>query len=336
MITSSPQRIEQFTRLGWWGDLTLHELLWQRVAEHPQMLAVADQPNRESFTGGAPCRLNYAELNHAAYNLASQLLKLGIGSGDALIVQLPNIAELAVTYFSASLIGAIVSPLPVQYGPHELGMACRALDPAAMITVDRMKDASLAEVARAAMPASVRVLVFGASDVAGVDSLSLDTLDQPESVGQVQAHLERYPADANAILTMCWTSGTTGTPKGVPRSHNMWLATGRNSSEAGQYRNGDRLLNPFPLVNMAALGGFFFPLVLNGCSLVLHHPFDPAVFLQQMQDEKITFTIVPPAVLNQLAKAEDMWNRYDFSALRRVGSGAAPLAPWMIQTFDQK
>jgi acyl-CoA synthetase (AMP-forming)/AMP-acid ligase II len=69
---------------------------------------------------------------------------------------------------------------------------------------------------------------------------------------------------------------------------------------------------------------------------VLHHPFDPAVFLQQMQDEKITFTIVPPAVLNQLAKAEDMWNRYDFSALRRVGSGAAPLAPWMIQTFDQK
>jgi non-ribosomal peptide synthetase component E (peptide arylation enzyme) len=52
-----------------------------------------------------------------------------------------------------------------------------------------------------------------------------------------------------------------------------------------------------------------------------------------MQSEKITFTIAPPALLNQLAKAPEMWKQFDFSSLRRIGSGSAPLAPSMIATF---
>ncbi len=335
MITSSQQRIDELTRLGWWGKTTLHELLSQRVAEHPKMLAVADQPNRQTFTSDSAYRLDYSELDHAVCNLASQLLELGIREGDSLIVQLPNIVELVVIYFSASIIGAVVSPLPVQYGRHELNMVCEALLPAAMITVKNMKDTPLAEIARTALPASVPIFVFGASDVSGVETILLDMNSRPENLERVQYHLKCHPADANAILTICWTSGTTGTPKGVPRSHNMWLATARNTSEAGQYRTGDCLLNPFPLVNMAAIGGFLFPLALHGTSLILHHPFDPVVFLQQMEMEKVTFTIVPPVVLNQLAKSKAMWNSHDFSRLRRIGSGSAPLAPWMIKIFDE-
>jgi acyl-CoA synthetase (AMP-forming)/AMP-acid ligase II len=116
----------------------------------------------------------------------------------------------------------------------------------------------------------------------------------------------------------------------------MWLATGRCSMAAGSYTPDDVLLNPFPLVNMAALGGFLFPAALLGCAIVLHHPLDPALFLRQMQDEKITFTIAPPALLNQLAKSPDMWRQFDFSTLRSVGSGSAPLAPWMIDTFSRE
>jgi non-ribosomal peptide synthetase component E (peptide arylation enzyme) len=54
-----------------------------------------------------------------------------------------------------------------------------------------------------------------------------------------------------------------------------------------------------------------------------------------MQEEQISFTIAPPALLNQLAKSPEMWNQFDFSALRRVGSGSAPLSPWMIETFSK-
>ena len=341
MITTTPQRIEEFTRQGWWGSTTVHDVLSQRADEHPDLLAVADQPNRGAITDGEPLRLNYDELRCAAINLAAQLLQRGIGAGDVLVVQLPNTVELAVCYFAASMVGAVISPLPVQYGEHELSAVNAGLSPAAMISARRLKDTCPAEVARRVMPRDIPVLLFGTGDANGGDEEGFGTLtlDRAATAGNVQAihrHHAQYPPDANAILSICWTSGTTGQPKGVPRSHNMWLAIAENSAEAGDYRYGDRLLNPFPLVNMAALSGLFFSGMLRSSSLILHHPFDLPVFLQQMQDERITFTIAPPAVLNRLAKSEAMWNAFDFSSLRGMGSGAAPLAPWMIDVFDRK
>jgi cyclohexanecarboxylate-CoA ligase len=320
MITSSQQRIEALTGAGSWGSDTLHGLLGRHARERPARLALKDQPNREELTGDAPLSLNWEELAWASENLALDLQEQGIGAGDRIIVQLPNVVELAATYYAASMLGAIVSPVPVQYSSHELQMMATALGARAMLTLPRLRDTGLAEQARGALP-QVPVLVLGSD-------LQLRTR-APER------RLTAGPGDANVVLSICWTSGTTGTPKGVPRSHNMWLATGRCSMQAGSYTPDDVLLNPFPLVNMAALGGFLFPAALLGCAIVLHHPLDPPLFLRQMQEEKITFTIAPPALLNQLAKSPDMWRQFDFSALRSVGSGSAPLAPWMIETFSR-
>jgi len=330
--TSAQARIDNLTRLGHWGSQTMHGLLDLRVADMASELAVADAPNRNTLVEGDNLRLNFSQLQRAADNLAADLLERGIGFGDAVLVQLPNIAELVVCYFACSRIGAVISPMPVQYGAHEIGVAMQQLQPKALLSVVALKDKPLAEVARKALPDSVAVWTFNAGDHA----LRIHAEADPVRSARLQGYLKQKSPDANDIFTVCWTSGTTGTPKGVPRSHNMWLATGRTSSEAGQYRRGDRLLNPFPVVNMAALGGFLVPFVLVGCTLVLHHPFEPPVFLGQIQQEKITFTIVPPAMLNQLAKAPEMWNRFDFSELRRIGSGSAPLSPWMINVFDNQ
>ena len=106
MITSPAERIAEFTRQGWWGDATLHGLLWKNSAAYPERLAVADQPDRLDWTGSEPLRLDYGQLKNAAVNLACQLLDRGITKDDALIVQLPNITELVVVYYAASAIGA--------------------------------------------------------------------------------------------------------------------------------------------------------------------------------------------------------------------------------------
>ena len=320
MITSSESRIKALTAAGDWGDATLHGLLAGHAATRPQQLAVRDQPNREELTGDPPLSLNWAELDAASESLALQLQALGVAADDRLIVQLPNIVELLVTYYAASKLGAVVSPVPVQYGSHELRGIAQTLEPAALITLGRSRKDALALVAREDLE-DLSVFAFGSE-------LQLTT--QPPS-----SRCRREPADANKILSVCWTSGTTGTPKGVPRSHNMWLATARCTIAAGGYSPDDRLLNPFPLVNMAALGGFLFPAALLGCAIVLHQPLDPPLFLRQMQDERVTFTIAPPPLLNQLAKSPELWRQFDFSALRRIGSGSAPLAPWMIETFSR-
>ncbi len=320
MRTTPEARIKALTRSGHWGKQTLHGLLAQHATRRPDSLAVKDQPNREELTGSAPLILSWLELEHASSQLAAQLQINGVSEDDALIVQLPNVVELLVVYYAASKLGAIVSPVPVQYGAHELQMVATALDARVVISTERLRDDYLAAAAREALP-QLQVLEFG-------KQLSIDCTPLVEPLALPED-------DANRILSICWTSGTTGTPKGVPRSHNMWRASGQCSVTAGSMHCDDILLNPFPLVNMAALGGFLFPAAIMGAGIVLHHPLDPGLFLAQMEHEKITFTIAPPALLNQLAKAPEMWGQFDFSSLRRIGSGSAPLAPSMIATFSQ-
>ena len=329
MITSPKQRISDYRERGWWGDDTLHGLLASNAKQYPDTLAVADQPNRLDLTGDEPCRLSFTELDVASDQLACQLLDRGISTGDRVIVQLPNIVELVVCYMAFSKIGAIISPVPVQYGSHELEHISATISPVAIVTLNRFGALELAKTAESITNGSVQLLVFG------TDLNITSTLD-PEKCLQVRSHQDRYPTGADHILTISWTSGTTGTPKGVPRSHNMWVATARCCAEAGNYKQGDRFLNIFPLVNMASIGGFLYPALLLGCSIILHHPLDPGLYLTQLQNEKITFTIAPPMLLNQLAKSQDMWNQFDFSHLRSIGSGSAPLAPWMIETFRQQ
>jgi cyclohexanecarboxylate-CoA ligase len=323
MITSDSARISALTEAGSWGVDTLHSLLVGHVTLRPNSLAIRDQPNRTQLTGDEPLSLSWLELHRASDNLANQLQAFGIESGDKVVVQMPNVAELALVYYSLSKLGAIVSPVPVQYSSHELQMIAAALEPVAMITLANFSGGELAVNARRALP-EIPVLVFG-------EQLHVDGGRD----SGCEREFEGAPQDANQTLSICWTSGTTGTPKGVPRSHNMWLATASATIEAGGYSASDVLLNPFPMVNMAALGGFLFPAAILGCALVLHHPLDVPLFLSQIQNEKITFTIVPPALLNQLAKSPELWNQFDFSALRCVGSGSAPLAPWMIEIFSR-
>ncbi len=327
MITSPQHTIDTYQASGLWEGRVLHQLLDEHSANVPQQMAVADAPNRQDLVGSEPLRLSYESLQHASYNLALALVERGIGEDDTVIVQLPNIVELVVCYLALSRIGAIISPVPVQYGDYELKHFAESLNASALISIAQFKGEPLGSERGANLPTNLSVLLFG-------KDLHLETRADEGAAAKLCA-LEAVSSDANRITTVCWTSGTTGMPKGVPRSHNMWVTVGRNCIEAGDYQSGDVLLNAFPMVNMASISAFLYAWLLKRCSLVLHHPFDPGVFLQQMQDEKVNFTIIPPAVLNQLAKNEAMWQQFDFSALRSIGSGSAPLAPWMMEKFER-
>ena len=70
--------------------------------------------------------------------------------------------------------------------------------------------------------------------------------------------------------------------------------------------------------------------------MVLHHPFDPQVYLRQIMTERPAFTIAPPAVLSMLLQNEALLASVDLSSLRTIGSGSAPLAPAMVQGYQER
>lgn len=157
--------------------------------------------------------------------------------------------------------------------------------------------------------------------------LAIDTAGEPFD-GEASA-----PAD---VVSICWTSGTTGMPKGVPRDNARWLASGGYQVEALSLTADDRILCPFPVVNMAGIGGMLVPWAMVGATLHLHQPLDLPVFLQQMAAEKITYTVAPPPLLNMLLANEAMLENFDLSAVRMISSGSAPLDPWMVEGWDAR
>jgi acyl-CoA synthetase (AMP-forming)/AMP-acid ligase II len=328
--TSPITRQRDMHRLGLWRGETLCQRLAYWIESTPDHIAVIDPANREALTGTAPQRLSYLQLNGLADIFANALLDLGLERGDRCMVQLPNVVELMALYCAASKLGVVISPIPVQYGHHEVTTLGAVLQPKAFLAAASLNGGSLADVGLSILPARQVLAVddsFVLEAVAGHSSALRQRID---------AYQSRYPLDANNILTVCWTSGTTGTPKGVPRSHNMWLASADMTAQGCDYRDGETLLNPFPMVNMSALGGFVFPGIDRGCRIVLHHPLDLGVYLSQIQHEAVQFTIAPPALLNKLALEPELWARFDFQHLRGIGSGSAPLSPAMIETFEQR
>ncbi|MEX0839328.1 MAG: AMP-binding protein, partial [Parvibaculum sp.] len=318
MILASQQEIEAHTRAGWWGRETIDTRFRTNADATPDRLAVADPPNRADIDGREPRRLTYAELAGEADSIATAFLDAGLKKDDVLAVQLPNVVELVAVYLAAWRIGLVVTPAPVQWRAHELGDVLGFVGAKAAVTARTIRGhdhAAMFESLQPKLPALARIFVIGETAWPAADTARLDAVPK---------------TDANDAATICWTSGTEARPKGVPRSHNHWMIAGLACADAAQLQPGDTVLNPFPLVNMAAIGGCFMPWLLTGGTLVQHHPFDLPVFLKQLVGEKIAYTVAPPAVLSLLLKEEKLMAALDLSAVRSIGSGSAPLSPWMV------
>ena len=333
-------RIEEWTATGAWTQETVQQLFLDRVAEFGEQLAVVDPPNKGDLVDLPQQRATWIGIAEQAERLAAVLLDHGLGEADVVAVQLPNVVELVVVYLAAWRIRAIVSPLPVQYRRHELVELGNIGEIAAFVTADRIvQRAAAADVVGMAsdIPTLRTVFSYGPTGVAGAVGLAaeLDRLT-PEKIDAVAAYAAEHPVDPNDCITICWTSGTESRPKGVPRAHYEWLVMSWDTVYSPSLTHESRILNPFPMVNMAGINGMFLPWLRVGCVLVQHHPFDLAIFLRQVEQERITYTVAPPALLALLLQREELLAHADISSLTQIGSGSVPLQEWMVRGWHER
>jgi acyl-CoA synthetase (AMP-forming)/AMP-acid ligase II len=345
MILVPRETIDTYTQRGWWGDTTLWQLFLRQANERPHAEAVVDAPNRAEFAHGAPQRLSWSQLHDAIDRFCRLLLELGVRRDERLLMQLPNGVEQYIVYLAGARLGIVITPVPVQYRENELDYILAHTAAAAVVTCTRIGKpdgghaaAAMFHAMRARHPALRSILAWG-------DAVDTDSVDIGRHMAVPMAHEDRQrlaqaeaaaAVSANDVFTICWTSGTEARPKGVPRSHNEWLVVAPSIIDAGQIRAHARLLNPFPLVNMAGISTAIAAWLVLGGTVVQHHPFALPVFLQQLRDEGIDYTVAPPAVLNMLLQNTALLEGIDFTRLSRIGSGSAPLSEWMVRGFAER
>ncbi|MBC9227479.1 AMP-binding protein [Aeromicrobium sp. 636] len=323
----------EFEAQGWWTGRTWSALVARAVTATPDAVAVADPINRAAVMSGEPRTLTWTQLDAEVRRIAAALYGLGVRRGDVVGVQLPNVVELPLTLLAVARLGAITCPFPIQYRSHELVRMCELAGVEVFVSTTSALGRDLAADAaefRADVPGLRAVAAYGQPEQdARLASLTRADDDVRAEADAYAAGLELGSGDA---VTIVWTSGTEGFPKGVPRAYGDWEVLGTACVQSPRLVADDVLLNPFPMVNGGGLAGMFVPWLLTGCTLVQHHPFDLDLFCEQIELHRVTYTCAPPPVLNAVVSGAGPDR--DLSSLRVVSSGSAPLAGWMIDAWE--
>lgn len=323
-----PECVEARHRDGMWGSQTIYGAFSRHVATDPHRVAVIDPPNRAAFTHGVPQRLTYGELDAFIERIATSLSAAGLRAGDVLLVQMPNVHELVALYLAAARTGVVISPVPVQYRKAELAQIIAVAKPAGYCAKP-FRDIDFIAMARGELGFEGKLFGFG-------ESSSPDVIDLSATISVSAADNVLAEPSSDQLFSICWTSGTEGVPKGIPKTHNNWLASSRTALESGWLPLAGTLLVPFPLVNAAAIGGLLMGWIGAGATLVLHHPFQVDTFLAQIRDESVDYTIVAPALLASIVERERAApGSVDLSPLRVIGTGSASLDPSVIEDIER-
>lgn len=340
MVLVSPQLIEDYTARGWWGDTTLGDLFIQTAQRQPQAWAVLDPPNRQAITGEAPLRWRWQDLLEQVGRLTALMHAHGLRKDDIIVVQLPNCVELHAIYLACALSGIVVSPVPVQYRAHELSHVFETTRAKLGITTAQVGHYACAQAWKdhAHQFAGLKqIWSLGNAPPEGVLAMTPAWAATPAwDSERLLSHMRSSGVTAHDVLTICWTSGTEAQAKGVPRNHNEWLIAGQSVSDAGQLRQGAQLLIPFPFVNMAGVSVSLASWLIVGGTLHHHHPFDLDVFVAQLREHPMDYSVAAPAVLNLLLKQPEKMQGVDFSRLKSVGSGGGPLSEWMVEEMKRQ
>ncbi len=277
----------------------------------------------------------YTEIGQQAAQLANALTELGIADGDRVATFEWNNAEHLVAYLAVPSMGAVLHTLNVRLFADQLVYIANDAEDRVIIVDDSIVPL-LAKVLPD-MKTVEHVLVHG-GDGAALAGMGPQVSRYEDLVGRQPATYEwRTDLDERSAACMCYTSGTTGNPKGVVYSHRSTYLHSMAACMGSAFGigEGDRVLPVVPMFHVNAWG-LPYAAWLAGADLVMPDRYLQAEYLCPfMQDQRPTIVAGVPSVWSQVLKyAVD--NSIDVSFLRTVvcGGSAVPLS--LMQGFQEQ
>lgn len=287
------------------GDLesriTLDALFRRNAAANPRAPALADPPDRASFTDGAPRTLDYGETDAAVERLARRLRSFGLPDRTAVAIQLPNTVEAVVTLLATLRAGMIALPVPVLWRRSDLVAAFGRMDVKAMVTVARLGGECPAEAAcqaAADLFALSFPCAFGSDVLDGVVPLELDT----KALGKIP---DPFPppavtSDTESVAVATFDAAPNGF-YAVGRSHAELLAAGLGTLFEAKIGPGERIVSMLPISSLAGIAGALVPWLLSGGALELVHGHAPQALVDPRRLGR-AHLVAPAAAMPEIAR----------------------------------
>lgn len=279
-------------------------------------------PKQEALVVG-DVRYTYRELNERANRAADAMKKLGVKPGDHVAILALNEPEFIELYFGLGKIGAVLVPINFRLAPPEV--AYIATDCEAAIMVVGAEFFPVVEAIRDQIPADTFLAIS--------DRPPDWARKYEDVVGTADPAEPEHTGGDDDTLTILYTSGTTGKPKGAELTHNGYYGNSVDlKSTLGDV--GDRMLMPLPLFHIGALAPV--PLCVHfGSTMIFQRAFDPAGFLKLIQTENISWFGSVPQVLMFLRSVPE-FETFDWSTIKLALVYAAPVPVTLLKAFAEK
>jgi 2-furoate---CoA ligase len=256
-------------------------------------------------------RLSYRDFNKDVKRLAYALQKHGIEKGDRVVIILKNRLEMVTLYWAIQKLGAVFTPINFRLSADEVAYCVNNSDAKAVVYEPVSESAALGGEYRLE-PLMVSVLGANGGHVTYEDLLDHDVND-----------FDRPNISPEDPCLMLYTSGTTGRPKGVPRTHLNEYSAAVAHIIQNNYECHESTIGVMPLYHTMGVRSLLSSFFLNG-KLVMVPDFDPLKTLDILEKEKISSIYLVPTIIHDLLHHED-FDRFNLSNLRKIGYAGASM-----------
>jgi len=279
------------------------------VRRQPDAVAVVDGGRRRTFAQWD------AEIRAAAGALA----RMGLAAGDHFAVVMRNRYEMATLYWASHMLGLIFTPMSWRGSLDEIAYCLEDCEAAAVAYDEAAGSASPEAAARLGIDPRRQIVAAGGKG----DGIRFETLlDGTPVSGPVVP-------DSEAICLMLYTSGTTGRPKGVPRSHRAELAAGVSQVAHHLYRMGESSLCVMPMFHTMGVRKMLSTALVGG-KLVCMPDYSPVGVLRAVAAERVSSLFLVPTMFHDILRAPG-FAKHDLDSLSRVGYAGMAMTPVLVE-----
>ena len=259
---------------------------------------------------GGPRPLTYRQWDARTSQLARALTTLGVRPGDTVAFLLAGGEPMASLHLATQKLGAVAVPLSIRFGPSELAYCVKDAEPRLVIADDTTR-ARLSD----ALNNGPRF----------IDRAELDHWADREPDGELAARNE------NDLSVILYTSGTTGRPKGVPRTHRAEHAATAAHVIQTQHRPGEVTLGVMPLFHTMGVRSLLASILVGG-TWVPQASFDADASLELIKHEQVSALYLVPTIYWSLLRTGRLAQAAE--SVARVAYAGAPMTPALAEQIN--